>query len=68
MILVLEQGRLAACGPHEELLRTSPHYRRIFSRYDVALPSLETSGDDGRRVEVKPTATDSVVGRQPSTA
>lgn len=41
MILVLDQGRLAAAGTHEELLRRSPHYRRIFARYDVALPPLE---------------------------
>jgi ATP-binding cassette, subfamily B, bacterial len=40
-ILVLEQGRLAASGTHDELLRRSPHYRRIFARYDVDLPPLE---------------------------
>jgi len=40
-ILVLEQGRLAAAGTHDELLRRSPHYRRIFARYDVDLPPLE---------------------------
>lgn len=41
-ILVLDKGKLVAYGQHEELLRMSPHYRRIFSRYDVALPPLET--------------------------
>ncbi len=41
MILVLDGGELVACGAHEELLRRSPHYRRIFARYDVALPPLE---------------------------
>lgn len=41
-ILVLDDGKLVAYGKHQELLRTSPHYRRIFSRYDVALPPLET--------------------------
>jgi ATP-binding cassette subfamily B protein len=40
-ILLLEGGRLTAAGTHEELLRTSPEYRRIFSRYDVALPPVE---------------------------
>jgi ATP-binding cassette subfamily B protein len=40
-ILVLEQGRLVASGTHDQLLRRSPHYRRIFARYDVALPPLE---------------------------
>jgi ATP-binding cassette subfamily B protein len=40
-ILVIEGGRLVAQGKHEDLLRTSPIYRRIFSRYDVALPPLQ---------------------------
>ncbi len=39
-ILVLEQGRLAAIGTHDQLLRSSLHYRRIFARY-VDLPPLE---------------------------
>jgi ATP-binding cassette subfamily B protein len=40
-ILLLENGRLAAAGTHDQLLRRSPHYRRIFARYDVELPPLE---------------------------
>ena len=40
-ILVIDGGKLVAQGSHEDLLRTSPIYRRIFSRYDVALPPLE---------------------------
>lgn len=40
-ILVLDGGRLVAAGTHDYLLRTSPHYRRIFARYDVELPPLE---------------------------
>jgi ATP-binding cassette subfamily B protein len=39
-ILVLDAGQLVAHGTHETLLQTSPHYRRIFARYDVALPPL----------------------------
>jgi len=35
---VLDQGRVAACGSHEELLRSSQLYRRIFARYDHAAP------------------------------
>ena len=31
LIVVLRKGRLAAVGTHEELLRTSPAYRRIFT-------------------------------------
>ncbi|MCZ7539458.1 MAG: ABC transporter ATP-binding protein/permease [Anaerolineae bacterium] len=41
VILVLDQGRLVAAGSHDGLLRTSPHYRRIFARYDLELPPLE---------------------------
>ncbi len=41
-ILVLEQGKVIAAGKHEELLRSSEPYRRIFARYDAALPPLET--------------------------
>jgi ATP-binding cassette, subfamily B, bacterial len=40
-ILLLEGGRVLAAGDHETLLRTSAAYRRIFARYDMALPPLE---------------------------
>jgi ATP-binding cassette, subfamily B, bacterial len=40
-ILVLDKGRIVADGSHDDLLRKSPQYRRIFARYDVALPPLE---------------------------
>ncbi|MGQ0603167.1 MAG: ABC transporter ATP-binding protein [Anaerolineales bacterium] len=42
-ILVLDQGQLVASGAHETLLRHSLHYRRIFARYDMALPQLEAA-------------------------
>jgi ATP-binding cassette subfamily B protein len=51
-ILVLEGGRLVASGTHDELLRRSPHYRRIFARYDVELPPLENSEDSTQESEV----------------
>ena len=35
-IIVLENGRVIANGSHEELLQFSPHYRRIFARYEPA--------------------------------
>ncbi|MDZ4768469.1 MAG: ABC transporter ATP-binding protein [Chloroflexota bacterium] len=40
-ILLLEDGRVLAAGDHESLLRTSEPYRRIFARYDMALPPLQ---------------------------
>ncbi len=46
MILVLDAGVLVASGTHDELLRRSPHYRRIFARYDMALPPIEISAAD----------------------
>jgi ATP-binding cassette subfamily B protein len=41
LIVVLDQGRVVACGSHEELLRSSQLYRRIFARYDHAAPAAE---------------------------
>ena len=35
-IIVLENGRIAANGSHEDLLIRSDHYRRIFARYGTA--------------------------------
>jgi ATP-binding cassette subfamily B protein len=49
-ILVIEQGRLVARGTHDELLSRSKDYRRIFARYDVALPPLEAEAVANERV------------------
>lgn len=38
MILVLDDGRIAACGTHESLLGTSPIYREVYDS--------QTKGDD----------------------
>lgn len=35
LILVLRRGRLAAAGAHDELMRTSEAYQRIFTRYEA---------------------------------
>jgi ATP-binding cassette, subfamily B, bacterial len=40
-IVVLDGGRIVGSGTHDTLLRRSPLYRRIFARYDSALPPLE---------------------------
>ncbi len=40
LILVLDKGQIVAKGTHDELLRHSLHYRRIFARYDADLPPL----------------------------
>jgi ATP-binding cassette subfamily B protein len=45
LILVLDRGRVVAQGSHEDLLRRSLHYRRIFARYDVELPPLEEASE-----------------------
>jgi ATP-binding cassette subfamily B protein len=46
-IVVLRQGRIVAQGGHEDLLRTSEAYRRIFARYD---DSPDRSDGRGRRL------------------
>jgi ATP-binding cassette subfamily B protein len=44
-ILVLRQGEIIDQGTHEELLARCDLYRRIFARYDIALPEkVEVAG------------------------
>jgi ATP-binding cassette subfamily B protein len=42
-ILVMDGRKIVGYGTHDELLRSSELYRRIFARYDVELPPLETA-------------------------
>lgn len=43
-IVVLRQGQVAAQGTHEDLLKSSEAYRRIFARYEQA-PSSKTMSE-----------------------
>ena len=46
-IIVLENGRAIANGSHDELLRSSEHYRRIFARYGTTESSVgQLSGQE----------------------
>jgi len=42
MVIILDKGRLVAAGTHEELLRGSEHYRRVFERLPGARELLAT--------------------------
>jgi len=48
-IAVLEQGRITAIGPHEELLNTSPTYQRLYQLQFMDVPELEDSIDNEQR-------------------
>ena len=53
-VVVLNHGRIAANGAHDELLATSPVYRRIFSRYDIDLPPLRGPGSGAAAAAAAP--------------
>jgi subfamily B ATP-binding cassette protein MsbA len=40
-IVVLEQGRITAIGPHEELLTTSPTYQRLYQLQFIDAPQAQ---------------------------
>jgi ATP-binding cassette subfamily B protein len=42
-VIVLRRGQVVAVGPHEELLKSSDLYRRIFSHYDSARTDAVTT-------------------------
>jgi len=44
-ILVIRRGELIDQGTHEELLERSETYRRIFARYDSAVPASMSNAD-----------------------
>ena len=47
MVIILDKGRLVAAGTHEELLRDSEHYRRVFERLPGAQELLATVSKRG---------------------
>ena len=47
LVIILDKGRLIASGTHEELLRTSEHYRRVFERLPGAQEILATVTKSG---------------------
>ena len=56
-ILVLDEGKLAACGNHKELIRTCQHYRELYElqlsgQYDVfeKEPSMANMDDEFNKV------------------
>jgi ABC-type multidrug transport system fused ATPase/permease subunit len=47
MVLILDKGQLVASGTHEELLRDSEHYRRVFERLPGAQALLAAASRRG---------------------
>jgi ATP-binding cassette subfamily B protein len=47
MVIILDKGCLVAAGTHEELLRDSEHYRRVFERLPGAQELLATISKRG---------------------
>jgi ABC-type multidrug transport system fused ATPase/permease subunit len=47
MVIILDKGRLIAAGTHEELLRDSEHYRRVFERLPGAQELLASVSSQG---------------------
>jgi len=45
-IVVMDQGRVMETGTHQELLASSPHYRRLYELQFHALPSPEPSEEE----------------------
>jgi len=47
MVIILDKGHLVASGTHDELLRESEHYRRVFERLPGAQELLATISNTG---------------------
>ncbi|MHA1813439.1 MAG: ATP-binding cassette domain-containing protein, partial [Candidatus Thorarchaeota archaeon] len=47
LIIIVDRGRLVASGSHEELIRTSEHYRRIFERLPGAQAMIRRAVSSG---------------------
>jgi subfamily B ATP-binding cassette protein MsbA len=48
-IAVLEDGRITAIGPHEELLTTSPTYQRLYQLQFMNVPEEQGTREQGNR-------------------
>jgi ABC-type multidrug transport system ATPase subunit len=56
-IAVLEDGRITAIGPHEELLTTSPTYQRLYQLQFMEVPEEQGSGTRDWELEERGTGT-----------
>lgn len=41
-VLILDKGKLVGIGPHEELIRTNPYYRRLFEHHYELPPRISS--------------------------
>jgi subfamily B ATP-binding cassette protein MsbA len=61
-IAVLEGGRITAIGPHEELLNTSPTYRRLYQLQFMEVPDASATGECAyERLETEPAQPDQLL-------
>ncbi|UCE09705.1 MAG: ABC transporter ATP-binding protein [Candidatus Thorarchaeota archaeon] len=47
IVIIVDKGQLVAVGPHDELIRTSEQYRRVFERLPGAARLLTTADTPG---------------------
>ncbi|MEP7359154.1 MAG: hypothetical protein ABI847_18025, partial [Anaerolineales bacterium] len=57
-ILVMRNGRVAAQGSHDELMRSSDAYRKIFARHDERAPQAAAAQKPLPKADATPQAAD----------